>query len=263
MGPCRRRTRRAVVAARPRRRQRPAPAAVEQYGAAQGRRRASRSAGSTSATCWPSTTPRRTSWTSWTSASAHGRSETAFNELDVFYAGKAFLCTTVAGWIQEEGLNLDVCSPGELTVALRAGFDPATSATTATTRPTPSCAGRCTPGRADHRGLVPGDRAAGGDLRDRVEALRRPAERDGARDGRGRGAHPRVHRHGARGPEVRVLDHQRRRVAGGHHGRGGRGPQPPRPALPHRLADLRQLGVRGRGPPGAGAAQAGSATSSA
>ena len=48
----------------------------------------------------------------------------AFSDYDVFYAGKAFLCTTVARWVQEEGLNLDVCSPGELTVALRAGVDP-------------------------------------------------------------------------------------------------------------------------------------------
>lgn len=49
----------------------------------------------------------------------------AFAAYDVFYAGKAFLCTAVAAWVQEEGLNLDVCSNGELTVALRAGFDPA------------------------------------------------------------------------------------------------------------------------------------------
>jgi diaminopimelate decarboxylase len=49
----------------------------------------------------------------------------AFAEYDVYYAGKAFLCTTVARWIAEEGLSLDVCSDGELTVALRAGFDPA------------------------------------------------------------------------------------------------------------------------------------------
>jgi diaminopimelate decarboxylase len=49
----------------------------------------------------------------------------AFAGYDVFYAGKAFLCTAVARWIAEEGLNLDVCSSGELTVALRAGFDPA------------------------------------------------------------------------------------------------------------------------------------------
>jgi diaminopimelate decarboxylase len=49
----------------------------------------------------------------------------AFAAYDVFYAGKAFLCTSVARWVAEEGLCLDVCSDGELTVALRAGFDPA------------------------------------------------------------------------------------------------------------------------------------------
>ena len=48
-----------------------------------------------------------------------------FADYDVFYAGKAFLCTAVAQWVAEEGLNLDVCSAGELTVALKAGFDPA------------------------------------------------------------------------------------------------------------------------------------------
>ena len=49
----------------------------------------------------------------------------AFADYDVYYAGKAFLCTTVARWVAEEGLCLDVCSGGELTVALRAGVDPA------------------------------------------------------------------------------------------------------------------------------------------
>jgi diaminopimelate decarboxylase len=48
----------------------------------------------------------------------------AFVDYDVYYAGKAFLCTTVARWVAQEGLCLDVCSAGELTVALRAGFDP-------------------------------------------------------------------------------------------------------------------------------------------
>jgi diaminopimelate decarboxylase len=49
----------------------------------------------------------------------------AFADYDVYYAGKAFLCTTVARWVAEEGLSLDVSSDGELSVALRAGFDPA------------------------------------------------------------------------------------------------------------------------------------------
>jgi diaminopimelate decarboxylase len=47
----------------------------------------------------------------------HGGSE-------VCYAGKAFLCTAVARWLAEDGLSLDVCSGGELAVALRAGFPP-------------------------------------------------------------------------------------------------------------------------------------------
>ncbi|MEO6712686.1 MAG: diaminopimelate decarboxylase [Mycobacteriales bacterium] len=53
------------------------------------------------------------------------RWRTAFADADVFYAGKAFLCTAVARWVAEEGLGLDVCTGGELAVALRAGFDPA------------------------------------------------------------------------------------------------------------------------------------------
>jgi diaminopimelate decarboxylase len=40
---------------------------------------------------------------------------------DVYYAGKAFLCTQVARWIGADGLGLDVCTGGELAVALRAG----------------------------------------------------------------------------------------------------------------------------------------------
>jgi diaminopimelate decarboxylase len=44
---------------------------------------------------------------------------------DAFYAGKAFLCTEVARWIAADGLGLDVCSGGELAVALRGGVPPA------------------------------------------------------------------------------------------------------------------------------------------
>jgi diaminopimelate decarboxylase len=46
----------------------------------------------------------------------------AFHDGDVHYAGKAFLCTAVARWLKEEGLGLDVCSGGELAVALAAEF---------------------------------------------------------------------------------------------------------------------------------------------
>ncbi len=42
----------------------------------------------------------------------------------VHYASKAFLCTEIARWVAEQGLSLDICSGGELAVALRAGFPP-------------------------------------------------------------------------------------------------------------------------------------------
>jgi diaminopimelate decarboxylase len=41
---------------------------------------------------------------------------------DVAYAGKAFLAKAVVRIMQEEGLGLDVCTGGELAVALAAGF---------------------------------------------------------------------------------------------------------------------------------------------
>jgi len=46
----------------------------------------------------------------------------AFAGADVFYAGKAFLCKAVVRMVAEEGLSLDVCSGGELAVALAAGM---------------------------------------------------------------------------------------------------------------------------------------------
>ena len=41
---------------------------------------------------------------------------------DVHYAAKAFLCSHVVKWLAQEGISLDVCSGGELKLALRAGF---------------------------------------------------------------------------------------------------------------------------------------------
>ena len=43
----------------------------------------------------------------------------------VFYAAKAFCCRGVLRWVAEEGLGVDVCTGGELEVALAAGVDPA------------------------------------------------------------------------------------------------------------------------------------------
>jgi diaminopimelate decarboxylase len=43
----------------------------------------------------------------------------------VYYAGKAFLSTEVVRWVTDEGLAVDVCTRGELEVALAGGADPA------------------------------------------------------------------------------------------------------------------------------------------
>jgi diaminopimelate decarboxylase len=42
----------------------------------------------------------------------------------VYYAGKAFLSTAVVRWVTDEGMAVDVCTGGELEVALAAGTDP-------------------------------------------------------------------------------------------------------------------------------------------
>ncbi|MET0907876.1 MAG: diaminopimelate decarboxylase, partial [Ilumatobacteraceae bacterium] len=47
------------------------------------------------------------------------------SSVKVYYAGKAFLSTQVAAWMIADGLNIDVCSGGELAVALAGGADPA------------------------------------------------------------------------------------------------------------------------------------------
>ncbi|RRQ79928.1 diaminopimelate decarboxylase [Streptomyces griseofuscus] len=48
----------------------------------------------------------------------------AFPEAEVLYAAKAFLCRAMARWMEEEGLGLDVCSAGELELAVTTGFPP-------------------------------------------------------------------------------------------------------------------------------------------
>ena len=49
----------------------------------------------------------------------------AFGEdAQVFYASKAFCSRAVLRWVTEEGLGVDVCTGGELAVALSAGVDP-------------------------------------------------------------------------------------------------------------------------------------------
>ncbi|MEU6866622.1 diaminopimelate decarboxylase [Streptomyces sp. NPDC046876] len=46
----------------------------------------------------------------------------AFPDAEVLYAAKAFLSRAMARWVAEEGLGLDVCSAGELELAVTASF---------------------------------------------------------------------------------------------------------------------------------------------
>ncbi|MFF2849646.1 diaminopimelate decarboxylase [Streptomyces sp. NPDC058001] len=46
----------------------------------------------------------------------------AFPDAEVVYAAKAFLCRAMVRWVEEEGLGLDVCSAGELELAVTSGF---------------------------------------------------------------------------------------------------------------------------------------------
>ncbi|MFJ5261831.1 diaminopimelate decarboxylase [Streptomyces sp. NPDC088387] len=48
----------------------------------------------------------------------------AFPDAEILYAAKAFLCRAMAHWAEEEGLGLDVCSAGELELAVTTGFPP-------------------------------------------------------------------------------------------------------------------------------------------
>jgi diaminopimelate decarboxylase len=48
----------------------------------------------------------------------------SFGDADIFYAGKAFLCKAVVRMLAEEGVLLDVCTGGELAVALAGGMPP-------------------------------------------------------------------------------------------------------------------------------------------
>jgi diaminopimelate decarboxylase len=48
----------------------------------------------------------------------------SFGYAQIFYAGKAFLCKAIVRMVAEQGLSLDVCTGGELAVALAAGMPP-------------------------------------------------------------------------------------------------------------------------------------------
>jgi diaminopimelate decarboxylase len=51
-------------------------------------------------------------------------SEFGPNAGTIYYAAKSFICTAVAQWIADIGIGIDVCTGGELAVALAGGIDP-------------------------------------------------------------------------------------------------------------------------------------------
>jgi diaminopimelate decarboxylase len=58
-------------------------------------------------------------------AAFRAAAESAGVEAHVYYAGKAFLSTEVARWMRSAGMRIDVCTGGELAIALAAGVEPA------------------------------------------------------------------------------------------------------------------------------------------
>ena len=55
----------------------------------------------------------------------HGlHSQFGENAGTIYYAAKSFICTAVAQWIAEIGIGIDVCTGGELAVALAGGIHP-------------------------------------------------------------------------------------------------------------------------------------------
>ena len=108
-----------------------------------------------------STAPRRTSWTRPTSAAGPAPSATPSPTTTSSTPARRSSAPTVARWIAEEGLCLDVCSGGELAVALRAGLRPGPDRLPRQQqvggRAAPRARGRRRP---DHRRLLRRDRPA-------------------------------------------------------------------------------------------------------
>ena len=127
---------------------------------------------------------------------------------NVRYAAKAFLCTEVARWIERgrpvAGRVQRRRTRRRAARRLPGGANRAARQQQIRRRADGGGQGRGRPRRA---GLDDRDRAA----RRHRRRGRRRAGRAGPRHRRRRGAHPRVHLHRARGPEVRAVAGQRRR----------------------------------------------------
>ena len=148
---------------------------------------------------------------------------------NVRYAAKAFLCTEIARWIDEEGLSLDVCSGGELAVGLHAEFPAARMAMHGNNKSVDELSAAVKAG-------------VGHIVLDSMTEIERIDDIAGAAGV--------VHLHRPRGPEIRAVAGQRRRDGRRAPGVRDRPPATGRAAQPHRLADLRRRGVRDRRSPG-------------
>ncbi len=116
----------------------------------------------------------------------------AYAGADVYYAAKAFLSGRIARWADEEGLRIDVCTMGELEVALRAGvsgdrllFHGNNKSEQELRRALDVGVGRIVADSFDEIGRLSRLAAAG----------RGPPQCADPGDRRRGGAHPRVHRH--------------------------------------------------------------------
>ena len=177
----------------------------------------------------------------------------AFADCDVHYAAKAFLTTTLARWVAEEGLGLDVATGGELAVALRAGFPPARIVLHGNNKSLAELEAAVDAGV----GRVVLDSFA------EIERLARVAAgRDRVVDVLVRvtvGVEAHTHEFIATAHEDQKFGFSLatgEAAEGGRRGPGGAVAAAGRPALPHRVADLRHLRLRGRRPPGGGAGRA-------
>ena len=79
----------------------------------------------------------------------------------VFYAAKAFCSRAMLRWVSSEGLGVDVCTGGELEVALSAGVPPEQITMHGNNKSLDELSRAVSAGRGPHRGgLVRGDRPA-------------------------------------------------------------------------------------------------------
>ena len=147
-------------------------------------------------------------------AAVEGAAAAAGARAHVYYAGKAFLTADVVRWMLDAGLRIDVCTGGELALALAAGVDRPRARLP---RQQQVRGGDRRGGRGRRRGdrarLGAGGRPGrrrGGRAHGRVQRGPAPRERGRAR------LHARVPRHRARGPEVRRRPAGRAAVVAAH-----------------------------------------------